>query len=390
MTALLAALLVAGGPGAPAVVIIATPRGEAVIPVLLERGAAVVAAPSLAGPLGLATRFDGASAIVSLGDLEFRFELGSPFATAAGSVYSLVSSPYLVRDTLFVPLPWLTDAVPRAAAGRYRWVGAAARFEELPPPVAALVLPPPHPLTGLRREYSVVVDPGHGGRDPGNPGVHLPAGQSEKHVTLAIGRLLRAELVRRGVRVRLTRATDTLIDLRDRGAACRATCDLFVSIHVNAMPRGSRQRVPNGVETYFMSDAKTEDQRRVAQMENDAIRFETTSHQNEGDLGFIIRDLQQNEYLRESARLADLVQVQLAGVHPGRNRGVQQAGFVVLNTAGRPAILVEAGFATNREDGRFLGSALGQRKLAQALAEGIVAYLVEFERKSGLASGAGR
>jgi N-acetylmuramoyl-L-alanine amidase len=387
VTALLVALLGAGGPGAPAVVIITTPRGEAVVPVVLERGMAALAAPSLAGPLGLATRFDGATAIVSLGDLEFRFELGSPFATAGGTVYSVVTSPYLARDTLFVPLPWLSDAVPRAAGGRYRWLAAAARFEELPPPP---VLPPPHPLTGLRREYTVVVDPGHGGRDPGNPGIYLPAGQTEKHVTLAIGRQLRAELVRRGVQVRLTRTTDTLIDLGDRGAACRATCDLFVSIHVNAMPRGPRQRVPNGVETYFLSDAKTEDQRRVARMENDAIRFETTSHRDQGDLAFIIRDLQQNEYLRESARLADLVQAHLATAHPGQNRGVQQAGFVVLGTAGRPAILVEAGFATHRGDGTFLGSALGQRKLAQALADGIVAYLLEYERKSGLPAGAGR
>src|SRR5207247_2215333 len=74
----------------------------------------------------------------------------------------------------------------------------------------------------------------------------------------------------------LTRTSDTLIDLADRGASCRAECDLFVSIHVNAMPAGRSVERTSGVETYFLSDAKTEDQERVAKMENDALRFEST------------------------------------------------------------------------------------------------------------------
>ena len=409
MIALLVVLGWAGGAVAPpAAVIIATPRGEAVVPVGVEQGMPVVAAGRLAVPLGLNIQLEGARAMVAIGALEFRFEIGSPFASVGDVVYVLVGVPLVARDTLFLPLPWLTDVLPRAAQGRYRWVAAAARLEELatdstadsvsavPSATAAPVvapappLPAPNPLTGLRRQYRVVVDAGHGGRDPGNPGRYLPAGQMEKHVTLAISRLLRAELMRRGITVRMTRSGDTLIDLSDRGAACRASCDLFVSIHLNSMPAGRRQRMASGVETYFLSDAKTEDQRRVAQMENDALRFETTTPLDAGDLGFILRDLQQNEYLRESARLADLVQQTVAAVHPGENRGVQQAGFHVLSTAGRPAILVEAGFATNKADGEFLGSALGQRKIARAVADGIVAYLLEYERKSGAFAGAGR
>jgi N-acetylmuramoyl-L-alanine amidase len=85
-----------------------------------------------------------------------------------------------------------------------------------------------------------------------------------------------------------------------------------------------------------------------------------------------------------------MVQEELAGVHPGKDRGVQQAGFVVLNTAGRPAILVETGFATNKQDGAFIGSALGQRKIAQAIAAGIVAYFQDYERKSAGVQGATR
>jgi N-acetylmuramoyl-L-alanine amidase len=233
-----------------------------------------------------------------------------------------------------------------------------------------------------------MVDPGHGGPDPGNPGLHLPRGLTEKDINLIVGRILRAELERRGIAARLTRSTDTLVDFADRGRMCGTDCDLFVSLHVNAM-EGRRQQSVNGVETYFLSDAKTEDQRRVAKMENDAIRFETSEPEGGGDLSFIIRDLQQNEYLRESARLADLVQRKLAVAHPGDDRGVQQAGFVVLSLAHRPAILVEMGFATNRADAEFMATTVGQRRIANAIADGIVAYLLEYERKLAIA-GAGR
>jgi N-acetylmuramoyl-L-alanine amidase len=148
------------------------------------------------------------------------------------------------------------------------------------------------------------------------------------------------------------------------------------------MPDGKRSTVASGVETYFLSDAKTEDQRRVAQMENDAIHFESLDAQAvEGGLATILKDLQQNEYLRESSRLAELVQQKVAGVHPGDDRGVQQAGFYVLNSSRRPAILVETGFSTNKADGAFLASTAGQRKIADAIADGIVNYLQEFERK---------
>jgi N-acetylmuramoyl-L-alanine amidase len=162
-----------------------------------------------------------------------------------------------------------------------------------------------------------------------------------------------------------------------------------VSIHVNAMPPGRRQAQVSGVETYFLSDAKTEDQKRVAQMENDALRFENAPVM-EGPLGFILRDLQLNEYLRESARLAELVQTKVAGIHPGEDRGVQQGPFLVLAAARRPAILVEAGFATNRTDGAFLASARGQHKIATAIADGVVAYLLEFERRLAIGPGGGQ
>jgi len=369
----------------PQQVLIATPRGQASVPVTTERGAAAVAAVLLGPPLGLVASLDGAGGgvQVTLGGRAFEFDLGAPFVRSEGVAYPLVGAPYIARDTLFLPLHWLTDHVPRLLAGRYRWDPGLARLDEVPAPIVAAPSPiggAPNPITGLRLAHTIVVDPGHGGVDPGNPGLHFPGRLTEKDITLGIGRLLRAELARRGLSVVLTRATDTLVALADRPLFCRADCDLFVSIHVNAMPAGRRQGLVNGVETYFLSDAQTEDQKRVAQMENDALRFETKATM-EGPLAFILRDLQLNEYLRESARLAEQVQDRVAGVHPGENRGVQQGPFLVLAAARRPAILVEAGFATNRDDGAFLASTPGQRKIANAIADGIVAYLLEFERK---------
>jgi len=384
----------------PQQVLIATSRGQVSVPVSSERGAAAVPAILLAQPLGLAASLNGSAISVTLGDRAFDFELDSPFVRYGGVAYPLVSAPYVARDTLFLPLHWLTDYVPRLLAGRYRWDPWLARLDEItiaatvPAPVSSVpsasptTTRAPNPMTGLRLTHTIVVDPGHGGVDPGNPGLHFPRGLTEKDITLGIGRLLRAELLRRGLTVVLTRSTDTLIDLADRPLFCRAECDLFVSIHVNAMPAGRRQSRVNGVETYFVSDAKTEDQKRVAQMENDALRFENTATV-QGPLAFILHDLQLNEYLRESARLADLVQGRVAGIHPGENRGVQQGPFLVLAAARRPAILVEAGFATNPDDGAFLASAQGQHKIASAIAEGIVAYLLEFERKLAVGSGSG-
>ena len=392
---------------APQAVLIATPRGETSVPVTTERGTAAVAAPRLGPPLGLTVALDGSRVTVGLSGVVFVFQLGAPFVRGGGVVYGLVGEPYVARDTVFLPLHWLADCVPRAVGGRYRWEpapgGDTGRLVELPiasavtatpPPTSstAPVLPPspasaPNPITGLRQRHGVVIDPGHGGVDPGNPGRYFPGHLVEKDITLAIGRLLRAELTRRAIVATLTRSTDTLIDLTDRGALCKAACDLFVSIHVNAMPDGRRADRVSGVETYFLSDAKTEDQQRVAQMENEAISFETgTSSAATGPLGFILRDLQVNEYLRESAQLAQLVQDSAARIHPGGDRGVQQAGFTVLTTARRPAILVETGFATNRTDGAFLASSLGQHKIASAIADGIVAYLLELERKRAVAA----
>ena len=230
----------------------------------------------------------------------------------------------------------------------------------------------------------VTIDPGHGGVDPGNPGLHFPRGLKEKDINLQIGLLLREELRKRGVEVVMTRNTDTLINLYERASYCTRHCDLFVSLHVNALNRRPGSSLVRGFETFVLAEARTEDAERVARMENEALRFEAPDDRaGLSGLEFILKDLQVNEHLRESVRAAELMQSYLEEAHPGPNRGVKQAGLAVLNTARRPAILVETGFSTNPQDGRLLSNRTSQRNLAASMADAIVAYLREYERKIG-------
>lgn len=235
------------------------------------------------------------------------------------------------------------------------------------------------------RAARVVLDAGHGGRDPGAP-IRGGSGVREKDITLAVALKLGEELSQRGVDVVYTRTTDTLIALDDRGKiANQADGDVFISIHVNAAnPHWRDPGAARGFETYFLAAAKTEDARRVEEMENEAARFEAESDVHSGDpLSFILSDMMQNEHLRESSDLADVVQRRLKQVHPGPSRGVKQAGFRVLIGAFMPAVLVELGFGTNVPDAEYLASAARQRAMAKAVADATMEYLERYQRRVG-------
>ncbi len=237
------------------------------------------------------------------------------------------------------------------------------------------------------RKYTVVIDPGHGGPDAGMSGPLGTGGRRlyEKDITLAVGKAVSAVLQERGYGTLLTRTRDTLIALSDRGTiANRQKGDLFLSIHVNAANPGWRNsRSARGFETYFLAEAKTEDARRVEQMENDVVRFEVETPVARNDpLSFIVKDMQQNEHLRESSDLAATVQKHLAKIHPGPNRGVKQAGFRVLVTAHMPAVLIEIGFGTNAAEAAWMADRSAQAKLAEAIADAAEEYFAHFERRT--------
>ncbi len=374
-------LLVALGTVPPSLTVVGN-GGEVRVPVRMDlTGAPVLSAPQLLGALRGSVSMSEGWAEVILAKQPFRFLLGTPFYVFSGKVQMLAGNVSVTRDTLYLPFQFAAEILPYYLSERYRYDRKSARLEDL-----AGRLP-----NWLRPGHIVTIDPGHGGVDPGNPGTYFPRGVKEKDVTLQIGVFLRDELRRRGVGVTMTRTTDTLIDLADRGGYCSAACDLFVSLHVNSLARRRGYTEVRGFETFFLAEARTEDAARVAKMENDAVRFETGQESVgvPGGLDFILKDLQLNEHLRESARAAELVQRGLGTVHSGGDRGVKQAGFMVLTTARRPAILVELGYSTNPGDGRLLTQRSSQKAMASAIADAIVEYLREYERKVGLAGAEG-
>jgi N-acetylmuramoyl-L-alanine amidase len=244
---------------------------------------------------------------------------------------------------------------------------------------------PPRPARAL-----VVVDAGHGGPDRGMSGTTTARRKIfEADITLAVAMKLRAALSARGIDVLMTRTTDTLIALRDRGTIANdAQATLFLSIHVNAAnPRWRNPRTARGFETYFLSDAKTEDDRRLAEMENDADRFLDQDTGPGDPLALVLGDMLQNAYLRESSELASAVQAGMKPMHPSSNdRGVKQAGFAVLIASHMPAALVEIGFGTNPSEATWLSSAKGQQALAEAIARSTEKYLADYARRGGAAT----
>jgi len=398
--ALLVLALLQGGPAlaqplavaAIPSVLVETPRGATRLPVRADpRAGPQLSADALVSLLAGTRRTRDAWVEIVIARQTFRFLPGAPVLAVNDRLQPLAGFPIAVGDSLFLPLQFVTEILPGLLSERYAWDRSRARLRESgrPAPPAVARLP-----NGLLPGHVVTVDPGHGGRDPGNLGLYLPRGVNEKHVTLQVGLLLRSELQRRGVKVVMTRTADTLIKVLDRAGYCTNECALFVSLHVDALPANARRRFTevNGFHTIIIGDENTEDADRIARMENEALQYEEAAAPTEGDLDFILRNLQFNEYLRESARAAELVQENLARIHTGTDRGVKQhRSLAVLNTARRPAILVEMGFGTNPGDARLMANRKSQQAMATALADAIVAYLLEYERKiGGGAPGGGR
>ena len=361
---------------------------------------------------GITARATGEGRLrLAVGTATFDLIEGVPFVRIRDSVVlPLVAAPMMVTGAMRLPLQMVSEMLPRYGVNlRY---DAAARqltvFEPTvfsrgagstapvvrepsvaapPPSPARTTAAAPRPAAARGHKRIVVVDAGHGGPDNGMTGPMIGRTRfHEKDVVLAVSRRLRDALVARGMEVVMTRTTDTLIALADRGRIANDRhADLFVSIHVNAAnPRWKNPTEARGIETYFLAEAKTEDARRVAEMENEAVRFETDASASRDDpLSFIINDMATNEHLRESSDLAERVQRALAKSHPGPSRGVKQAGFRVLVSAFMPAILIEIGFGTNPDEAAWMASLQGQRAIALAVADAVTDYLAHYEARVG-------
>jgi N-acetylmuramoyl-L-alanine amidase len=262
----------------------------------------------------------------------------------------------------------LTPAITALPATAEPAVKPAALLPE-PPKEPVVVKPAPRPKPKPGKVRRIVVDPGHGGKDPGAVGLN---GTQEKDVVLAMGLILARKLKEElGIDAVMTRSTDVFIELQERTAiANQVGADLFVSIHANA----SLNRSAAGIETYYLNLAKTEKAAQLAARENG------TSLEKVSLLQAVLFDLMANYKLNDSAHLADEVQKavykRVSGSYSStKNLGVKQGPFYVLVGATMPSILVESAFISNeREEARLKDPAF-QEQVAEGILEGIISYI---------------
>ena len=222
----------------------------------------------------------------------------------------------------------------------------------------------------------VVIDAGHGGHDPGALSPHN--GKREKDITLALARAIRDDLVASGrVRVALTRSDDRYLLLEERsGIARRLQADLFISIHADA----AENEEARGASIYTLSaTASDREAARIAARENRAnIINGVDLGAHDSDVSSILLDLTQRETMNRASDFARLLQREAADVVTFRTTAHRFASFVVLKAPDTPSILFETGFISNKEDGEFLASPAGQKKVARGVRE---AVQVHFARR---------
>lgn len=237
--------------------------------------------------------------------------------------------------------------------------------------------------TQAQQTFTVVIDPGHGGKDPGCVGSISKEKSINLAVALQLGNLIEQNY--RDVKVIYTRKTDVFIALDERAnIANRNKADLFISIHVNSVKRGSA----SGTETYTIGLGNSNENLDVAMRENSVILMEDDylkkyeGFDPKSTESYIIFEFIQNKHMEQSVSLAS--EIQKSFVRSKReNRGVKQAGLLVLRKTSMPSVLIELGFISNRDEERFMASKEGQTSLAQSIYKAFSNYKNDYDRKLG-------
>jgi N-acetylmuramoyl-L-alanine amidase len=384
------------------------------VAIRLDRGYAVVPL-TLLDDLGWDVSEEGGGITLSgAGEITVSLRVGSSFFRWDGIVLQMSDPPYRAGSQTFLPLQFLSDFLPRRLPGLYEFDGPASILRAGDPALlrggAAPVSATPAPTTTrepasapadvpdansaeavLRAGVSpyegvrvVVIDPGHGGVDPGALG---PDGTREKTIALEIGLRLAAYLEHHpGIEVHLIRDDDTFVDVWERGQiATRVRGErpgIFVSIHANSFPT---RRAARGFETYFLSDARTDHERRVSAIENAPLAMNSDVDQGSdgGDLDFILRDLVNYDHAHWSADLAGLIQAELKDFHPGPDRGVKQGVLAVLTNALMPSVLIEIGYLSNPDEGPVLARSDFHENSAVAIGDAVLRFFERYPPGSG-------
>ncbi|QJI31874.1 N-acetylmuramoyl-L-alanine amidase [Pseudomonas sp. ADAK18] len=306
----------------------------------------------------------------------------SQLALANSGITSIRSGHFGQGDTRIVldlaaPMQLNSFLLPPQDGQGHRLVLDLTSATKAPLQIAAAAAPLAGPIDKAhpKRDIIVVVDPGHGGKDPGAIG---SKGEREKDVVLSIAQLLAKRLKReKGFDVKLVRNDDFFVPLRKRVEIARKhKADMFISVHADAAPR----LTASGASVYALSEggATSATARFMAQRENGADLLGATSLLNLKDkdpmLAGVILDMSMNATIAASLQLGGTVLGSLAGITTLHQKRVEQAGFAVLKSPDVPSILVETGFISNARDSQRLVTARYQQAVADGLFEGLQRY----------------
>lgn len=242
-------------------------------------------------------------------------------------------------------------------------------------------------VVGSAKDFTVVIDAGHGGKDPG--ALSANGKVREKDITLKVALMVGESIVKKHpeVKVLYTRKSDVFVGLNDRARmANKADADLFISIHVNA----AENRSAKGAETYTLGveEARTERNLEIAKRENGVILLEDNHEKTYANFNpnspesYIIFEYMQSEFVKESIHIAQYVQSNFANDANRLDRGVRQAGFLVLNATSMPSILVELGYISNAEESKYLASATAQQHLSSCISKAFDRYYADLKKLS--------
>lgn len=231
------------------------------------------------------------------------------------------------------------------------------------------------------KDFVVVIDAGHGGHDPGASGKITKEKHINLKVALKVGNLIKSNC--QDVKVVYTRNKDVFIPLDRRAEiANNAKADLFISIHTNAL---AKNRTMKGASTYTLGLAKSDANLEVAKRENAVILYESDYQTRYAGFNpnsaesYIIFEFMQDKYMEQSVHLASQMQKQFRQTCRRADRGVHQAGFLVLKASAMPSILIELGFISTPEEERFLYSEAGSSTMAQGIYRAFLNYKREQE-----------
>ncbi len=335
-------------------------------------------------------------------DFSCSFVVGFPYIFANGKAVKISAPTYFEDDAIWVPASETMEIFGKAFSKKYSIDSASGTLnaEKLPEkkvsPVSDSIQTKRNSVqindskqtkaskksaatqnknapAGSREVRNIVIDPGHGGQDPGAIGKF----SNEKDIVLSVGKLLEKELVKRGFRVKLTRSTDKFIQLSERPQiANRWNGDLFISLHCNSID-GARRTKAKGFRIYVLRDPESEEDRAIARRENKVASLygDKNSKDELSPLDWLKIQARLEQYKQASYTFTEkVIQSYEGGKIPRQGSGAGGAGFMILVGAFMPATLIELGFISNPEEERYMNSEKGQKDMAKRIAIGVEEY----------------